>query len=258
MLAMQVAVVPRRRWLPEQGALFDDEPARDIRPSRYSVTGRVATEKSAKSQDAESSLEHDFFTLLEYDRRVGKFASQPITLRWEDATGRHRYTPDVAARYTEAAVLADAALRTTLFEVKPREVLKRDWKEFKPKFRAAIAWTRERDFRFRIVTERQIRTPYLDNVRFLMMFRGKRMTSDSESIEEIKRRIRETLYGLKRSTPRDLLNAITQVERLQAEHLPWIWFLLNCNLIGCDLGKPLVMASDIWSLETPDTLGRRA
>lgn len=256
MLIARVVVVPRRRWLPEQGSLFD-EPARVIRPSRYSVTGRVATEKSAKSQDAESSLEHDFLVLLEYDRRVGKFASQPITLRWEDAMGRHRYTPDVAAQYTDVAVRADPSLRTTLFEVKPREVLKRDWKELKPKFRAAIAWALERDHRFRIVTERQIRTPYLDNVRFLMMFRGKRMTNDSEAIDAIKQRIRETLYGLKRSTPRDLLNAISQVERLQAEHLPWVWFLLNCNLIGCDLRKPLAMASEIWSLETPDTLGRR-
>lgn len=255
MLAMQVAVAPRRRWLPEQGSLFEG-PARVIRPSRYSVTGRVATEKSDKSQDAESSLEHDFLLLLEYDWRVEKFASQPITLRWEDATGRHRYTPDAVARYTDVAMREDPSLQLTLFEVKPREVLKRDWRELKPRFRAAIAWTREYDYRFRIVTEREIRTPFLDNVRFLMMFRGKRMTRNPGLTGEIQWRIRETLHGLKRSTPRELLNAITTVPHYQAEYVPWIWYLLNCGLIGCDLAKPLGMTSEIWSLETEFTLVR--
>lgn len=255
MLAVQIAVAPRRCWLPEQGNLFEG-PARVIKPSRVSVTGRVATEKSDKSHDAESSLEYDFLTLLEYDRRVDRFAAQPITIRWKDATGRHRYTPDVVAQYTDTAMHADPTLRLTLFEVKPREILKSDWKELKPKFRAAIAWTRERDYRFRIVTERDIRTPFLDNVRFLMMFRGKRMTRNPGLTAEIQWRIRETLYDLRRSTPRDLLNVITTVPHYQAEYIPWIWQLMNCNLIGCDLAKPLTMASEIWSLETRDTLGR--
>jgi hypothetical protein len=228
-----------------------------IGSSGYSVRGRVSTGKSSKSQDTESLLEYDFLLLLEHDRRVERFAAQPITLRWEDETGRRRYTPDVVVQYTETAMNADPRLRLTLFEVKPRDLLKRDWNELKPKFRAAVAWARERDYRFRIVTEREIRTTLLDNVNFLRMFQGKRMVSNKGLTGEIQWRIRETLYDLKRSTPRDLLCAITTVPHYQAEYVPWIWFLLNQGLIGCDLNKPLTMKSEIWSLETLRTLGRK-
>jgi len=50
-----------------------DMPARKIRPSRYSTTGYVPTVKGSKAQDSESSLEQDFFVLLEYDRRVERY-----------------------------------------------------------------------------------------------------------------------------------------------------------------------------------------
>lgn len=251
---MQTTVTSAKRcWLPERGILFV-KPGRKVPRSRYSITGRVATKKLARSQDSESALEHSFFNILEHDWRVERFASQAITLRWNDAAGYHEYTPDVAVRYTDDAVRADPALRTTLFEVKPIEILQRDWPELKPKFRAAIGWARYRDFRFHILTEREIYTPYFDNVHFLLKFQDKNMQAQLGATGEIRRRIRETLYRLKRSTPRELLKAITPVERIQAGYIPWIWFLVNSRRIGCDLRAPLTMASKIWSLETAATL----
>ena len=101
-----------------------DMPARKIRPSRYSVTGYVPTTKGTKAQDAESSLEHDFLTLLEYDWRVERYVAQPFTIEWRDLTGtRRRYTPDVIVKYSFLAMREDSHLRTTVFEVKPRAVL---------------------------------------------------------------------------------------------------------------------------------------
>jgi hypothetical protein len=230
---------------------------RKFQPSSFGVTGRAATVKSDRSQQSESTLEHDFLTLLEYDRRVEQYASQPITLRWRDAEGRHRYTPDVVVSYTDIAVRSDPTLRTTLFEVKYRSELKEKWAEFKPKFKAAIAWTRDADMRFRIITEREIRTPYLENARFLLGYRSKRMPKNAGLNGEIQERIRVTLYRLQRTTPQELLAAMTPVEHYQAEFLPWIWYLINCNAIGCDLHKPLNMVSAIWSLDSEFSLGRR-
>lgn len=254
---MWVHTAPRYRWLHEQGSLFED-PARMIGRSRYSVRGRVSTEKSPESQDSECLLEYDFLLLLEHDQRVRRFAVQPITLRWEDESGRRcRYTPDVVVEYSEVAMVRDPCLRLTLYEVKPRDLLKRDWQELKPKFRAATAWAREMDYRFRIVTEKEIRTPYLDNVNFLRMFSGKRMIRNQGLTAEIQWRIRDTLFDLKRTTPRELLNTITPDPRRQAEHIPWIWHLINEGFVGCDLSKPLTMISEIWSLETAQQLGRK-
>jgi TnsA endonuclease-like protein len=247
--------LPPRRWLPEKGALFE-RPARTIRPSRYAITGRVPTAKAADSQDAESALEQDFMVLLEFDRRVETFAAQPITLRWEDKDGRHRYTPDVGVKYTPAALRGDPSLKTTFVEVKPRDVMRRDWADLKPKFRAAIAWTRDRGMAFRILTETEIRTPFLVNARFLSRYKGARMPKNAGLNGPVQWRVRETLADLGASTPQDLLRAITPVESYQAEYLPWVWFLINQGLIGCDLSERLTMASKIWTLETDDTLGR--
>lgn len=230
-----------------------DVPARKIKASRYSVTGYVATTKAPRAQEAESTLEHDFLTLLEYDRRVERFLSQPFTIHWRDDR-RHRYTPDVIVKHSYSATLDDPFLRTTIYEVKPTTVLIRDWSELKPKFRAAIGWAREHGGRFHIVTEREIRGDYLTNVRFLLGYRSRFLKDDSGRNGERQALIRETLYRLKRSTPRALLATITRDTTMQAELIPWIWNLINLQHIGVDLTVRLTMASQIWTLEDETTI----
>lgn len=230
-------------------------PARIIKPSRYSVTGYVSTTKAPRAQDAESSLEHDFFTLLEYDRRVARFLSQPFTIHWLDQTRRkRRYTPDVIVKYSWLAERDDPFLRTTIYEVKPVSVLMRDWTELKPKFRAAIGWAKEHECRFHIVTERQIRGPYLDNVRFLLGYRNHYLRDDPSRNGERQVILRQTMFRLKRATPRSLLQVITADSTLQGELIPWIWNLVNLQRIGVDLTQRLTMASPIWTLDTDATI----
>lgn len=232
-----------------------DVPARKIRPSRYSVTGYAATTKAPVSQDAESSLEHDFLTLLEYDGKVERYLAQPFTIEWWDQKNkRHRYTPDVVVKYSYFAMSDDPHLRTTIFEVKPRAVLKRDWDELKPKLRAAIGWAREHECRFHIVTEKEIRTPYLTNARFLLGYRSIYLRDNSALIGERQHLIRETLFKLQHTTPRKLLEAISLDVTFQAELIPWIWNLVNQRLVGVDLAQPLNMASPIWTVDTLETL----
>ena len=246
-----------RRWLPETGTLFGG-PARILRPSRYAVAGRVATAKAQASQEAESTLEHDLLQLLEFDRRVETYASQPITLRWRDSQGAHRYTPDVAVRYRPAAQRQDPRLRTTVIEVKPRVVLQRDWTTLRPKFRAAIAWCRDRDMAFRILTEQEIRTPYLDNVRFLLRFRGREVDEGIAPEDVRPKRLREALATLRTSTPRVLLQAVASNEQEQADYLPWLWRLVDRGSIGCDLHERLTMTSPLWMPETSLNPGTEA
>ncbi|MDO8206951.1 MAG: TnsA endonuclease N-terminal domain-containing protein [Gallionella sp.] len=225
-------------------------PARKIRPSRYSVTGYVPSSKGTKAQDAESSLEQDFLTLLEYDKRVERYVAQPLSITWTDSSGkRHRYTPDAIVKYSYSAMCDDPHLRTTIFEVKPRAILMRDWLELKPKLRSAIGWAKEFGCRFHLVTEKEIRTPYLANVRFLLDYYNRHLPERQDLIAARQHLVIETLHKLKRTTPRDLLQAMTQNEQLQAELIPWIWNLLNMEFIGVDLTKPLTMVSPIWETE---------
>jgi len=220
-------------------------PARKIRPSRYSVTGYVPSSKGTKAQDAESSLEQDFLTLLEHDQSIERYIAQPFSIRWADDSGkRHRYTPDAIVKYCYSALLDNPYLRTTIFEVKPTEVLKRDWDELKPRFRSAIGWAKEYGCRFHIITEKQIRTPYLTNVRFLKDY--KNIPEQLELKVARQSLVIKTLLQLKQTTPHALLHAMTRDEQLQAELIPWIWNLLNMQFIGADLTKPLTMVSPIW------------
>lgn len=252
---MGIMEAPIEPWLRELIGEVD-VPARKIRPSRFSITGYVASTKAPSSQDAESSLEHDFLTLLEYDRRVERFLVQPFTLEWRDGSKRkRRYTPDVIVKYSFSAVREDPHLRTTLFEVKPRAILRRDWIELRPKFRSAIGWAREHDCRFRIVTEEEIRTPYLANVRFLLAYRSRFLPDDPLLVGARQQAIRETLLKLEKSTPKALLEAISADRTQQAELLPWLWNLINQQLIGIDLTRPLTMASSIWSIDSAASNG---
>lgn len=228
-----------------------DVPGRVIRPSRYSVTGYISTTKAAKSQAAESSLEQDFLTLLEADHRVERFLAQPFTIRWTDATGkRQKYTPDVIVKYTHWARKEAPTLRTTIFEVKPRSLLGDELKERRSVFRAAIGWARARSCLFHFVTDQEIRTPYLQNVKFLRAYGTKQLQDDHDLIVARQSLIQATLRRLQRTTPRDLLQAMSTNPRQQAELLPWVWNLILCNSVGVDLQDRLTMSSPIWCVET--------
>lgn len=219
--------------------------ARKIGRSAYSVTGYVATEKAAKIQRAESSLEQDFLTLLEYDWRVLRYATQPFKIQWKGEEGRlRRFTPDVAVAYNDMATRSDPSLRTTIFEVKPRAQLMDRWSEEKPRLRAAFAWAKDYGCRFKVMTECEIRTPYLENARFLLRY--KKMYGDRELFDARIPHICALLVRLGPTTPRALLEAVRGDAIHRAEYIPYLWHLVTLQIVGIDLTQPLSMKSPIW------------
>lgn len=230
-------------------------PARHISTRHNHLSGRIASAKVSSPQAFESMLEQDFLLLLEFDAAVSRYASQPITLRWHDGRRKRQYTPDVLVEYMSYIVERSPYLKPTLFEVKPEAVLKRDWGRLKSKFKAAVHWCREYDCRFRLVTERCIRTPYLNNVKFLRQFGVERFRhADEESRGRACATLRSTLFELGRTTPQGLLEAVTSDKVRQSELLPYVWYLVVCRIVGVDLQMPLTMQSPVWSLETGTAL----
>lgn len=224
--------------------------SRRIKPSRYSLTGYVAGGPGSKAQAVESTLEHDFVTLLKFDHRVHRYLTQPFTIHWKDAQGRRRaYTPDVICSYKKDAIEKEPYLKTTIFEVKPKDVLKADWVELKPKFRAAIGWAKELDCRFHLVTETQIRTPFLTNARFLLRYTNEAIFQEGCNFGEKQWRVRTSIHKLGQSTPRELLEYMAKSVQERAELIPLIWNCINLQVVGADLSKPLNMESSIWTLE---------
>jgi hypothetical protein len=108
----------------------------------------------------ESTLERDFVILCRFDPEVIGIEEQPVAIPWNDDCGRsHRYTPDFR-------VLRRSHIE--IVEIKYRDDLWKNWALYKPKFRAAIAWTQQRGMLFRIRTDRHIRQPRLQNAKRLV------------------------------------------------------------------------------------------
>lgn len=215
-------------------------PVRKIPKNYRNITGISAHRKADGSAMLESTLERDFITLLEFNPTVETFEVQPLTLDWADFGGKiRRYTPDVLATFN----LAHGHRGKTLYEVKYRDELRREWQDLRPKLRAAVHFARTQGWRFKIITEVEIRSPYLDNAKFLLPF--VRQGPPEEAHMDL---LNERLHQLHRTTPADLLAAVFQDQWNQARLLPSLWYLVGTRQIGADLSAKLTMTSPIWSI----------
>jgi len=213
--------------------------ARKIPKNYRNVTGIAASEKANGQAGFESTLERDFLTLIEFSSEVESYEVQPVEIQWVDESDKdRRYYPDVLVNYTK-----ESGRIPFLFEVKYRNDLSEKWKDYKPKFKAALAYARKQGWRFKLITELEIRTPLLDNARFLLPFRLQRSLSHNQ-VSRIKSKLEE--MGI--STPTQLMTAIDDDQWTQAKMLPSLWFMVGTFQVGCDLSKPLNMNSKLWCL----------
>jgi len=206
-------------------------------PKNYrNVTGIMASRKALAPADFESTLERDFLTLLEFSPLVRAFDVQPVTVTWNQSGKDRRYTPDVLVHYEPGS-------KPELYEVKYRQDLWKDWKVLRPKLRAGVHFAREQGWRFRIATEVEIRTPYLENAKFLLTFARREFQSEPCS------QLLLSLHELRETSPAGLLLAVCRDETNRALLTPALWHLLGTFRIGADLHRPLTMDSRIWSKE---------
>jgi hypothetical protein len=216
-------------------------PVRTVRSTGRNITGRAHAAPNAH-ETFESTLERDLLLLLRFDLNVDRFHTQPLSVPYTDKQGQPRhYTPDVLVTYRTDIAPANT-MPTLLCEVKYTADLERNADEYTPKFRAATAYAQQRGWEFRVLDETHIRTPYLDNARFLYPYRQLTLEDDR------KRLILEALFEQRQSTPEALLVSIYQAPDNRARLLPTLWALVSRLRIGADLSQPLTMHSPIWSI----------
>ncbi|NDI85464.1 TnsA endonuclease N-terminal domain-containing protein [Undibacterium crateris] len=153
-------------------------PTRKITRSPVKVTGTTPDD-----QQFESTLEEDFLVLMRFNRLVDseRIETQSVKVDWQDDAGKMRtYTPDVLVHFRKD-LTESRDLPSRLCEIKPN--LDEDNKKDRPypprtenaaenklKWAAASRLAAMRGWEFSIVYEREIRTPYLDNAKFLMRY----------------------------------------------------------------------------------------
>ncbi|EPX96253.1 MULTISPECIES: heteromeric transposase endonuclease subunit TnsA [Ralstonia] len=214
-------------------------PVRAIGVQSRSVTGTFPD-----GSRYESALERDFMLLLQFDPAVDVYTPQPLTLRYQDADGEaRRYTPDGLIEWRSDLALHDR--RPVLVEVKYREAFEGDWRRWRSIARAARNYARDRGWDFQIYTEREIRTPALENARFLLPYLRRTSAFETESW------LLDALQAERESTPKALIGGLYQDKWNQAALIPILWKLLAERRVGFDLTVPLSMQSPIWSLREP-------
>jgi hypothetical protein len=155
-----------------------------------------------------------------------RIRSQPLTIRYEHDTGERRYTPDFLIDWSDG--------RVDLVEVKYRSDLRAGWERLRPSFSAARDWARNRGIRFRIATERGIRTPLLDNARRLLPLRTAALDS------ELADAALATVASL--STP--TFSAVVEAMKAPREEaLGVVWRLIAQRRLLADLSRPIVAST---------------
>ena len=215
-------------------------PARTVPKNYRNVTGRVYNSRTRASSAFESTLERDYFLLLDFDPTVEYYEEQPVTIKYRDSSDAlHRYTPDVFIRYCNTADHVPPP-RSVLAEVKYRDDLRQNWIEYKTRFKAARRYARERDWCFRLMTEREIRTPFLENVKFLRQYRE--LAVDTEH-----QRVLLQILAQQRVMDVDgLLKEMTAERWQQAQLLPVLWHLVAHRRIVVNLQQRLTRRSCLW------------
>ncbi|WP_448206455.1 Tn7 transposase TnsA N-terminal domain-containing protein [Azospirillum sp. sgz302134] len=140
---------------------------RNIRPTSSSVTGTVQSACGIGPLHFESTLERDLLILLDFHPATVSIETQPVTIEYEHEGKRHRYTPDVLARFHPSRTMPCGTHQRVLFEVKYAADLRRKWTDLRPKFSAAKTWALAHGMVFHVITEQRIRTPLLANANLL-------------------------------------------------------------------------------------------
>jgi len=211
---------------------------RTIPKSYMYITGQLSSAKAIGVAAFIARLEPDFLRLLEFDPRVKSFQVYPCRIYWTDQLGtKRRYTPDCRVNFW------DPQRKPCLCEIKFRSFLKTHWKELRPAFRAAVHAAALEGSRFKILTEKEIRTDYLVCVKFLLPF--VRRGVDRASTERVLALMRQ----LKVTTPNRFMERISQDPEEQALLLPALWHAIGTFQIKADLNVPLTMDSRIESLQ---------
>lgn len=222
-------------------------PVRKIPKNYLGVTGGFASAKNKRLLGFESLLERDYMLILEFDPAVESFEEQPVRIPVLGKTARATsYVPDILVHYYPDR--RGKARKPLLAEVKKSSDLERHKEKYAPKFAAAKKYAAEQGWDFRIVTEKDIRSKRLQNLKFLREFHLS-MPNPADAA-----RVLDALG--QSNTPLDMGTLFERMEVDVAERLrliPVVWHLVATSRIAIDLDQPL---TDTTSLSLPKP-GRR-
>jgi len=206
-------------------------PVRKIGLCYRSVGGRVPMGAGRPSVAVESTLERDFALLQRFDPDVVGIDEQPVRIEYLVGQGtRRHYVPDFLVTYRAA----DRPWQ--LVEVKYSTDPHLLAGSLEERFAAARSYAAERGWRFTLMTEKEIRTPRLENATFLLPFRNRSADSVFRA-RMLKAAARAPI------TVQALADRIAGNSAERARVLPSLWTLIARFELEADLDQPITMQS---------------
>lgn len=208
---------------------------RKVHSNGRTVVGYINSKKSSQHIQFESLLEKEFLLLLQFDSNVIFIEDQPVRIPFIHRGAEKSYVPDFLVKYKDG--------KTVLFEVKYEMDLQTNSRKYAARFKAAKKYAASNGFLFRIITDKQIRTQYKDNLKFLIGFRNS--TAELEYQHSILQVLRDnrTLSFL------EMIGLITDSPDKQQALIRPFWTLLWNHVITTDMFKPVTMKSKVWIVD---------
>lgn len=214
-------------------------PVRKIKQSYTVVTGAVTSQKNEDPSDFEGTNEWQYIIILEFDwdNEIKSFEVQPLKILYGQKLrgGQRTYIPDILVHYLDGRP-------SRLIEIKSRKYIKMNWAKLKPKFRAGIHYAKLHGMRFKIISDKEIFTPFLDNARFLRAFKTQQPPTEDSTL------IIHEISKTGRTTPNKLLQSTTSDRWRRAALIPTLWHLIANRRIGVDINCKIHMESPIWPI----------
>lgn len=220
-------------------------PVRKIPKNYLSVTGGFSSQKNARSLGCESVLENELMIQLEFDDSVEGFEEQPVRIPYSvEGKKRKSYVPDILIQYFPSS--DGKRKRPVLGEVKHTSDLKRNKAKYAPKFAAAKLFAEERGWEWRIFTEKDIRTPLLDNLKFLREYHS------AEPDESLVLEIISYMQGARGSvTVEALFQKLCPTDERTLLIAPALWYLLATKRVISNLNRLLDAQSKLSISKAP-------
>ncbi len=200
-------------------------PVRKIKKNYRSVTGYFASIKNGRNVAYESLLERDFFLLLEFDQSVSSYEEQPLRLSYRYGNKDVPYTPDALVQYKAEA------LPPCIFEIKYSDEIKEKKVFLREKFEQIEDYLWSNDMEFKLFTELDIRTQFLENAKMIYRFAS---INDMYYDERINR-IGEILKADEMISIAECMNRLSPNRYDQAIHLPYLWHLIFIGKVNINM-----------------------
>lgn len=191
-------------------------------------------------QNALRTLKRDFISILEFDSSVLEYSIKSDGVLNIKNNFSDPFLPDFEVVFTDDAIEKLGSI-SMLVSVMLQSKLKKFKNSFSLNHSLTPKFSNSNGNCFKIITEEQIRTPYLHNAKFLLRYKNY-----SQYNNEDYDLLTNVINKLNHTCPLELTLIAAKDMKKRAELIYLLWHLIANELVSCDLTSVLTMESEIW------------